>query len=812
MQRRVRHLWITAGLITAVILLAPGLLWQTWSAQREEHIIALEQTRMRASQLAGAVAGRFDALVRSIDFMLVWLGAEYGVNDAEFQAVSKSVAASFPEGALQEVAVAGPDGKLTYSSLGLAGRASIRELQYFTTHLAGGDRLFISKPVIGQLTKTWSIQFTRPILRRGRFAGVVVVSMSPQYISQVLASFELQPEDNVTLLDNEGTFMAHSQRLSEVIGKTLAADRPFKKPDAPRRGSYRVASFTDGRDRIFAWERIPGASLVASVGLDERTALAPLQTHFRQARTVAVVFALAIFVFGLLVLTLLVRLSRRQQVIAASEARFRAIYDQAGVGVGIVAAGDERWLSVNQKLCDIVGYTQPEMLALNFLDITHADDRQAHVAHQRRACAGEIPSFTIEKRYLRKDGAVVWVSISSSLVRDETGAPEYYISVYEDVTDRKRANQRLRDDERQLNAVIQSSSDGIIIADEAQRIVLTNPAAETMYGYRSEEMIGTPMDRLVPERYRNAHQQQVRLFLSEGVSTRPMGKPGRVTGLRADGTEFPADCSIARFEIEGKRYITATCRDVSEQVRMDRELHELTSTLEQRVADRTAELEAANRHLESFSYSISHDLRAPLRAITGFTDLLVQDAAPKLNENERKLFERIRSNACRMNALIDDLLEFSRMSRSSLHRTRFPLQTLVGELIQELREGYPRTEVCVGELAEMTADRQMLRQALLNLIGNALKFSGKIGRPRVEIGCTVAGEETVYFVRDNGAGFDMRYADKLFGVFQRLHRFDEFEGTGVGLAIVHQVIQRHGGRVWAESAPGQGATFFFTTS
>jgi len=683
MQRRLRHLWVAAGLITAVILLAAGALWQTWSAQRKEHAIALEQTEMRASQLAGAVAGRFDALVRSIDFMLFWLGAEYGVNDAEFRAISKSLAASFPDGALLEVAVAGPDGKLAYSSLGRAGRVSIREQQYFTTHLGGGDRLFISKPTLGRLTKAWSIQFTRPILRRGRFAGVVLVSMSPRYISQVLASFELQPEDNVSLLDTEGTFMAHSQKLDEVIGTTLAADRAFKKPDGPLRGSYRVTSFTDGRDRIFGWERIPGTSLVASVGLDERTALAPLEIHFRQTWMVAVAFAVAILVFGLLILTLLVRLSRRQQGIAASEARFRAIYEQAGVGVGIVAVGDGRWLSVNQRLCDIVGYTRPEMLVLNFVDITHPDDRQAHVAHQRRACAGEILSFTLEKRYLRKDGAVVWVSVASSLVRDEAGAPEYYITVYEDITDRKRAEQRLR---------------------------------------------------------------------------------------------------------------------------------ELSATLEQHVADRTAELEAANRQLESFSYSISHDLRAPLRAITGFTAMLLQDAAPKLNENEHKLFERIRGNAGRMSALIDDLLEFTRMSRSSLRRTCVPLQILVGEIIEELREAYPGTEVRVGELPEITADRQMLRQALLNLIGNALKFSGKIGRPRVEIGCTVAGEETVYFVRDNGAGFDMRYADKLFGVFQRLHRFDEFEGTGVGLAIVHQIIHRHGGRVWAESAPGRGATFFFTTS
>jgi len=232
--------------------------------------------------------------------------------------------------------------------------------------------------------------------------------------------------------------------------------------------------------------------------------------------------------------------------------------------------------------------------------------------------------------------------------------------------------------------------------------------------------------------------------------------------------------------------------------------------LERRVAERTAELQAVNRQLESFSYSVSHDLRAPLRAITGFIEVFLESAAPVLTEQQRGLLDRVSKNAEKMNVLIEELLTFSRMTRVSIEVTPFPLRGLVDEVVQELRPAYPRATVQVGELPVIKADRAMLRQVFVNLIGNALKFSRGTEQPQVAIGCTGTGKARDYFVRDNGAGFDMLYADKLFGVFQRLHRSEDFEGTGVGLAIVRQIIERHGGRVWAHSAPGEGATFSFT--
>ena len=237
---------------------------------------------------------------------------------------------------------------------------------------------------------------------------------------------------------------------------------------------------------------------------------------------------------------------------------------------------------------------------------------------------------------------------------------------------------------------------------------------------------------------------------------------------------------------------------------------ERVQALERRVAELSAELQAAQRQLESFTYSVSHDLRAPLRAIAGFTEILLEGARPGLDPESRDLLARVAHSASRMGTLLDDLLEFSRVGRSGISTADFSLGDLASEVAGRLREGYPKSALQVGQLAKVNADRAMLRQALAHLIGNALKYSARQTHPRVEIGQEERDGGPVFYVRDNGAGFDMRYADRLFGLFQRLHRSDEFEGTGLGLAIVRQVIERHGGRVWAEAAPDRGATFYFT--
>jgi light-regulated signal transduction histidine kinase (bacteriophytochrome) len=253
-----------------------------------------------------------------------------------------------------------------------------------------------------------------------------------------------------------------------------------------------------------------------------------------------------------------------------------------------------------------------------------------------------------------------------------------------------------------------------------------------------------------------------------------------------------------------------TVQDITEQVLAEREIRALNESLERRVATRTIELAQANRELESFSYSVSHDLRAPLRAINGFSRILQDSEEFALSAESRDLLDRIVRNTNRMGDLIDDILEYSRASQSALNRREVDMTQLARAACDEHAPSYPNAVTRIGPLGSVRGDPAMLRQVFDNLVGNALKYSARKDRPEIEIGRQDEGDDAVFFVRDNGAGFDMRYAGKLFGMFQRMHTDKDFPGTGVGLAIVKRIVERHGGRIWAESAPEAGATFRFT--
>lgn len=294
---------------------------------------------------------------------------------------------------------------------------------------------------------------------------------------------------------------------------------------------------------------------------------------------------------------------------------------------------------------------------------------------------------------------------------------------------------------------------------------------------------------------------EVEALLGSGVRwymAVPMIAGGELTGAISFGGDS------ARFGTEQvaiAREVAAQLAIATRQTQLLERVRSHAAELESRVRERTAEL-------ESFSYSVSHDLRAPLRAIDGYARMLDEDYAGRLDAEAQRLIGVVRANARRMGQLIDDLLAFSRLGRQELSRARVDMTTLAREVAGELRPT-SAASVQVDELPPVQADAALVRQVWLNLIGNALKYSAKTARPCVEVGGREEGIEACYWVRDNGVGFDMRYADKLFGVFQRLHRADEFEGTGVGLAIVQRIVARHGGRVWAESRPGEGAAFYF---
>lgn len=383
-------------------------------------------------------------------------------------------------------------------------------------------------------------------------------------------------------------------------------------------------------------------------------------------------------------------------------------------------------------------------------------------------------------------------------------------------TDRERwrSEEELRRTSARFETLFELAPDAIVVVDAGGIIDSANSHAETLFGYGRGELVGQPIETLVPVDLRARHVNHRRGFMAQ-PHTLPMGATRELRARRSDGTEFPTEISLSPLEFEDGLHVTAIVRDITERTEARDELRRLNLSLEQRVTERTAELKAANKELEAFSYSVAHDLRAPLRSLDGFTKILLDRYDADLPAEARRYLGIIRDSAGDMGRLIEALLAFSRLGRQALAIAPADPARLAREALADLAPVMAgrQVEVSIGDLPSCWADARLLRQVFANLLDNALKFTRDHETARIEVGARTEGEgggEPTYYVRDDGAGFDMRYTDKLFGVFQRLHRADEFEGTGVGLATVARIVHRHGGRVWAEGEIGRGATFYFT--
>jgi PAS domain S-box-containing protein len=424
-----------------------------------------------------------------------------------------------------------------------------------------------------------------------------------------------------------------------------------------------------------------------------------------------------------------------------------------------------------------------------------AEERQ--LLNERIEGARAAARSTIEAMALGGFCALIFIIGSGLLVR-------------RDFSQRIRAEDALRKSQRMFERLFDNAPDAIIQVDRGGKIVRANKQAEELFRWSSAELNRARMEHVLPQRLHGPEGGYLAAYFAQPRARRITGAGIELVGRRKDGTEFPVDIILSPLETDDGLQALAVIRDITTRRANEEKIRRLNMDLQLQ----NARLEIANKELESFSYSVSHDLRAPLRHIDGFAGLLSKHAEDVLDEKGRRFIAVISGSAKRMGQLIDDLLTFSRMGRAQMLTSQVDHLQLVTSVIRE--GGFERPGVIqwdIQPLPPVNADASMLRQVWFNLIDNAVKYSAKSTPAQIQIGSKIDPvdlNERIFFIRDNGVGFDMKYAAKLFGVFQRLHADTEFQGTGIGLANVRRIITRHGGRTWAEGAPGEGSTFYFS--
>jgi PAS domain S-box-containing protein len=422
------------------------------------------------------------------------------------------------------------------------------------------------------------------------------------------------------------------------------------------------------------------------------------------------------------------------------------------------------------------------------------------------------PVFDLQHAIVWPDGRKVFLSVNGAPTFDEMGQIERIVFTLQDITERKQADFALIESEEKYRRLAENARDTIYrmsLTDGSYEYI--SQAAYSMFGYNPEEFYSNPLlfqQMIHPDWRRYFEEQKTNLLKGEMPPTyeyQIIHKSGEVRWLNQR--------NILVTDGEGKPHaIEGIVTDITERKLAEEEIRRFSRELESRVKERTAELESTNRELEAFSYSVSHDLRAPLRHIDGFLELLQKGSESVLNEHCKHYMTTISESSRRMGILIDDLLSFSRMGRVEMSKMQLDLATLIKDIIREFESDMAGRNIHwnITKLPVITGDRALLRTVLINLISNALKFTRPREQTEIEIGCINSQVENIIFIRDNGVGYDPKYKEKLFNVFQRLHHTDEFEGTGIGLANVRRIINRHGGRTWAEGNVDHGATFYFS--
>lgn len=803
-------------LVALFTVLAALFLW--WQSERSQAMLSeqvLMQAEKRSVHLADAMGGQVSGLFTTLDLQLRDLRREWLREPGGFNDVAQGVLQALPPGFVSHISVADADGHLLYDSLSTPYAAFIGDRAHFKAQrdASDQDRLVIGQPVRSRIAKGWVVVVNRPILRNGRFDGTVQVMVSTAFVANKLAALQLSQQDVVALIAPDGAFLARSRDHEEAMGTSVPADRPFLTDQNSRGGSFHTEGLLDGIPRTYGWHRLESSGLVVAIGIADQAVLAPLAPALESNRQVSAALITLLLLGGGLIVALLVYLGRKASALEAIEVLRLRQFETSPLAMLVMDTRTGRFVDCNPAAKRIYGYpTREALLSQSPLDLStpvQPDGRSSAekgMAYFKRAQQSGVVAF--EWRHRRPDGSE-WNGEGHLMAFELDGRPLMQFTT-QDISLRKRTEAALQESETRLKEAQRLARVGswkrelatneLFWSDEIFRIFEVDTSVKPTYKTFITRV--HPDDRaLVTSTYersvdtRESYEQVHRLLMPDG----------RVKHVRVSG--------FTQFDGETPLRSVGTVQDITEMHTTEEALKRLNEELELRVAERTREMSVLNRELEAFAYSVSHDLRTPLRSIEGFASLLEEEYGTTLDEDGKAYVNRIRTSSRRMGRLISDLLALAHLNRTELRYELVDFTRTAHSICRELEATDPARKVHwrIDDDMGAWADRGLMRVVLQNLLGNAWKYTGQAPHAEITFSHTTLADGTVEFcVRDNGAGFDMTYASQLFEPFKRLHAHHEFEGSGVGLATVHRVIERHGGRVRGEGKVGQGAAFFFS--
>ncbi len=820
--------------------LASLILFGALRAHQQNETEALERVAAHARLTAAFV----DDQVVKVDAILASLGSALTVRPedaARSQTVMSALRAQLHP-AFGAFRLSDTTGGLVAGVNGANG--SIADRRYFQRALAS------SGLAVGEATRSfngseWTLGLARRIIgEHGAPAGVVSITTRLSGLQGMLDANGLPDGAVITLIDEQGVVLAHTREFATWVGRKLDDTAEFASASNVRSASIRTSA--DGGEWLSAVASLTAAPWRVHVSIPASEALGAARHQTRWM--LGLTLALLAFSFWLAwrvgrgmaaPLRALAGDARRlgdgdtahRSVVSAGgemgdlagainrladqsvarletlrdgEAKFRAMVEASPVGI-FLSRLDGNTIYTNPAYLRILGLSAGEARDLGWIRAIHPEDRDTVASAWHKSIVSGNP-YHGHGRYLHGDGKVVWWQVRTAEV--QVGEKLVgLVGMVEDVTEVREAQAALADSERRYRAMFASNPQPMWVYDvETLRFLDVNDAAVAHYGYSRDEFRAMSVMDIRPE---DERMQYERPGMPASIGTIMQGVRRH---MRKNGHRIEVEVSSHDLMFKGRRAVHVLVNDVTERSRVEREILSLNAELEERVTERTAELTVANNELEAFTYSVAHDLRAPLRGIDGFSALLVEHGRSKLDRESSLYVERIRDASQRMGAMISDLLDLSRVSRSELFKLSVDLSGMARQIADELLRVNPGRQVEFRIAANLSArgDPGLIRLVLDNLIGNAWKYSSDVPAPVIEFGSTQgAGGRTEFFVRDNGVGFDMQYAGKLFSVFQRLHSAQKYEGTGIGLATVKRIVERHGGGVSGEGELGRGATFRF---